>query len=78
MLIFSTPAELIEALEEKAQAARDGQGKTRTKIETNELKGKEMAFNEAIYYVKALAKGLETGYKGPNNHGKATEVESVA
>lgn len=77
MLIFANCDDLIAALEDKAQQSRDGQGKTRTKIETNELKGKEMAFNEAIYMVKALKKGLESGYTGPIN-GTSSKVESVA
>lgn len=78
MLIFASFEDLIASLEERAQKSRDGQGKTRTKIESNELKGEVAAFNEAIYMVKALKKGLDTGYKGPGNHGSPDAVESVA
>jgi len=78
MLIFANFDDLITALEDRAQKSRDGQGKTRTKIESNELKGEVAAFNEAIYMVKALKKGLDTGYQGPNNHATSESVESVA
>lgn len=78
MLIFASFDDLVEALETRAQESRNNIGKQRTKVEDNEMKGQVMAFNEAIYMVKALKKGLETGYKGPNNHEATDKVESVA
>ena len=70
--IYYTVDELVEALEERAQESRDGIGTNRTKVEDNEMKGQVMAFNEAIYMVKALAKGLKEGKNG------AASVERVA
>lgn len=54
--LIDTPEDLIELFEGKAQEARSQMGKTRTKVETNELKGQVFAFNEAIYYVKEYIK----------------------
>ena len=54
--LIDTPEDLVELFETKAQEARSQMGKTRTKVETNELKGQVFAFNEAIYYVKEFIK----------------------
>jgi rubrerythrin len=71
--IFYNTDELIEALEQRAEESNDAIGNTRTKIESNEMKGQVAAFNEAIRMVKGLAKGLK---EGPN--GTSAAVESVA
>jgi len=71
--VFYTVDELVEALENRAQESRDSIGNQRTKVEDNEMKGQVMAFNEAIYMVKALAKGLKEA-----ENGSATSVERVA
>ena len=71
--VFYTVDELVEALETRAQESRDSIGNQRTKVEDNEMKGQVMAFNEAIYMVKALAKGLKEA-----ENGSATSVERVA
>jgi len=47
---------LISQLEQRAAESRAKIGKTRTKIESNELKGEVYAFNEVIYMVKELVK----------------------
>jgi hypothetical protein len=47
---------LISQLERRAQQSRAQIGKTRTKLESNELKGEVFAFNEAIYMVKEYAR----------------------
>jgi len=70
--IYYTTDELIEALEQRADESNDSIGNTRTKIESNEMKGQVAAFNEAIRMVKGLAKGLKEGANG------AASVEPVA
>ena len=71
--IFYTVDELVEALEERAEQSRDKIGTQRTKVEDNEMKGAVAAFNEAIYMVKALAKGLKEA-----ENGSAASLERVA
>ena len=71
--LYYSVDELVEALEVRADESNDAIGTTRTKIESNELKGAVAAFNEAIRMVKALKKGLEAGENPTPN-----QVESVA
>lgn len=56
---------LISQLEQRAAESRAKIGKTRTKIESNELKGEVYAFNEVIYMVKELVK-QESGNGSPD------------
>jgi hypothetical protein len=63
-------SQLISQLEQRAAESRAKIGKTRTKLESNELKGEVYAFNEAIYMIKELV-------KQENGNGSADQVESV-
>jgi len=54
--IINTPEELITRIEELAQNSRESIGKTRTKLESNELKGQVYAYNEVIFYIKEFMK----------------------
>jgi|KBSMisStandDraft_5_1062788.scaffolds.fasta_scaffold30826_3 hypothetical protein len=54
--IIHNAEELIGLLESKAAEARANQGKTRTKVESNELRGQVYAFNESIFYIKEMVK----------------------
>src|SRR6476659_2863543 len=71
--IIETPEDLVQEFERLAQNARENIGKTRTKLESNELKGQVMAFNEAIFYTKEFIKTL----KEMQNAKPAGKVESV-
>lgn len=71
-IIIETADELLEKYEELAQKSRDSIGKTRTKLESNEMKGQVAAFNEAIFYLKEYIKTQKE-----MKNGTASKVESV-
>jgi len=62
---------LINQLEKRAAESRAQIGKTRTKLESHELKGEVYAINEVIYMVKEFAKAQENG------NGSTDSVEPV-
>ena len=71
MITFDGVQDLIALLEQKAADARARIGKTRTKLESHELKGEVYAFNEAIFFVKEFARNQEI------EDGSPDEMESV-
>lgn len=71
MITFDGIQDLITLLERKAADARARIGKTRTKLESHELKGEVYAFNEAIFFVKEFARNQEI------EDGSSNEMEPV-
>lgn len=69
---IKTTDELIGKIEELAQEARNNIGKTRTKLESNEMKGQVMAYNEVIFYIKEYVKTQKEMTDGTGD-----EVESL-
>jgi len=67
--------ELVNELEQRAQKSREKIGTTRTKLESNELKGEVYAFNEAIFYVKEF---IKTQKEDAQDVESANTLESVA
>lgn len=69
---INTVDELIGLVEGLAQKARSEIGTTRTKLESNELKGQVYAYNEVLFYIKEFDKTQkELG------SGSANSVDSV-
>jgi hypothetical protein len=65
---------LIGLVEGLAQKAREGIGKTRTKLESNELRGQVYAYNEVLYFIKEYDK---TQKEMETEDGSSDEMESV-
>jgi len=73
-VVIKTTDELVELIEGLAQKARSEIGTTRTKLESNELKGQVYAYNEVIFYVKEFAKTQ----KEIASHVASDQMEPVA
>jgi hypothetical protein len=72
-IFINTTEDLIGLIEGLAQKARSEIGTTRTKLESNELKGQVYAYNEVIFYIKEYAKTQRE-----KEDESAMEMESVA
>jgi hypothetical protein len=69
---IKTVDELIGLIEGFAQKARSEIGTTRTKLESNELKGQVYAYNEVLFYIKEYQKTQKELANGSSD-----EMESV-
>jgi hypothetical protein len=69
---IKTVDELVGLVEDLAQKARSEIGTTRTKLESNELKGQVYAYNEVLFYIKEYDKTQKELASGSTN-----TVESV-
>lgn len=68
--------ELIEFIEGLAQKSRDGIGKTRTKLESNELKGQVYAYNEVLFYIKEYQKTQKEMANGSSSQMESLDSSS--
>lgn len=75
---INTTSELITLIEDLAQKARAEIGKTRTKLESNELKGQVYAYNEVIYYIKEFQKTQEEKGGSQDSAGLVADGSSLA
>ena len=65
--------DLVEHLEGIAQDKRERIGKTRTKVESHELKGEVLGINEAIFFIKQYGKSVEEA----NNAKSAAKIGNL-